>query len=105
MHYGRGVEFRILGPLAVLEDGRPLRLSAGKQPALVAARLLQPNQFVSTERLIFLLWGDEPSYTAHNALQVYISQLRRLLEAECRRAKPPAHPRRQQRRLFAGRRS
>ena len=82
------MEFRILGQFEVLARGSRLRLGA-KQRALLAALLLQPNRVVAADRLIGLLWGDEPPDTAHNVLQVYISQLRKLLEPERQRDEPP----------------
>jgi class 3 adenylate cyclase len=73
------VEFRILGPLEVVEDGRPLPLAGQKQRSLLVALLLHANEVVSSERLIDALWGDRPPDTAQAALQVHVSQLRKLL--------------------------
>jgi DNA-binding SARP family transcriptional activator len=81
------VEFRILGPLEVLDDhGRPLVLGGAKQRALLAALLLHAGQVVSAERLIDELWGEDPPETARNVLQVYVANLRKVLE--------PGRPRR-----------
>jgi DNA-binding SARP family transcriptional activator len=74
------MEFRVLGPLEVVAEGRPLKLAGIKQRALLGILLIEANRVVSYERLIELLWGDEPPETAANVLQVYVSQLRRLLE-------------------------
>src|SRR5215208_5067335 len=76
------MEFRILGPLEVLEEGRPFALGGAKQRALLAVLLLRANEVVSRDRLIDELWGGEPPDTAHTALQVYVSQLRKLLGHE-----------------------
>jgi class 3 adenylate cyclase len=76
------MEFRILGPVEVVEDGLPLALGKGKQRALLAILLLHPNEVVSADRLIDELWGEQPPPTAHTALQGYVSQLRKLLGAE-----------------------
>jgi class 3 adenylate cyclase len=73
------VEFRILGPLEVLEDGRLLNLGGGKQRTLVAVLLLNANRVVPSDRLIDALWEDEPPETAQKALQVYVSHLRKAL--------------------------
>jgi DNA-binding SARP family transcriptional activator len=78
---GWRVQFRILGPLEVLEDdGRPLVLGGPKQRALLAVLLLHAGQVVSAERLIDELWGEEPPETARNVLQVYVANLRKVLE-------------------------
>ena len=73
------MEFRILGPLEVIEDGQALDLGGQKQRALLAVLLLHANQVVSADRLIDALWPERPPDTAAKALQVYISQLRKTL--------------------------
>jgi DNA-binding SARP family transcriptional activator len=50
------VEFRILGPLEVLDHGRPLALGGAKQRALLAVLLLQAGE-VSADRLVDALVG------------------------------------------------
>ena len=44
--------------------------------------LLHPNEVVSTEHLIEALWDEKPPETAAKALQVYVSQLRKVLDDE-----------------------
>ena len=73
------MDFRILGPLEVLEDGRPLALGRLKERVVLAVLLLHPNEFVSRERLIDELWGPAPPATARKAVNVYISKLRQTL--------------------------
>ena len=76
------MEFRILGPLEVLSDGQALDLGGQKQRALLALLLLEANKPVSRDRLIDALWEEEPTATAQKAIQVYVSQLRKLLGKE-----------------------
>ena len=73
------MEFRILGPLEVLQDGRQIDLGGAKQRALLAVLLLHANEVVSTDRLIDALWEDDAPETGRKALQVYVSQLRKAL--------------------------
>jgi predicted ATPase/DNA-binding SARP family transcriptional activator len=75
------MDFRILGPLEVAHDGNVLELPGAKARALLAILLLNPNEAVSTDRLIDELWGADPPDTALNTLQVYVSQLRKVLRA------------------------
>jgi predicted ATPase/DNA-binding SARP family transcriptional activator len=82
------MEFRILGPLEVWDRGRSLPLGAAKQRALLAILLIRANQVVATDRLIDLIWPDEPPATANHSLQVYVSQLRKVLEPEHRAGAP-----------------
>jgi DNA-binding SARP family transcriptional activator len=76
------LEFRVLGPLEVRNNGESLALGGAKQRALLAILLLNANQVVSTDRLIDELWGAEAPETAAKALQVHVSQLRKVLEPE-----------------------
>ena len=46
------MEFRLLGPLEVIEDGRPVPLGPPKQRMLLAVLLLRPNEVVSNDELI-----------------------------------------------------
>ncbi|HJQ73731.1 MAG TPA: BTAD domain-containing putative transcriptional regulator, partial [Gaiellaceae bacterium] len=74
-------EFLILGPLEARVGGRPVALRGTKQRALLATLLLHAGQVLSVERLIDDMWGEAPPQSAANALQVYISQLRKTLGA------------------------
>ena len=85
------MEFRILGPLEVLEDGKQVDVGGAKQRALLACLLVHANDVVSTDRLIDALWEDEAPETAQKALQVYISQLRKALGKERLETKAPGY--------------
>ena len=76
------VEFRILGPLEVVADGTPLELGGGRQNALLMLLLLSAREVCSKDRMINELWEDEPPETAGNILQIYVSQLRKVLPAD-----------------------
>ena len=73
------MEFRILGPLEVVEQGRALPLGGARQRTLLALLLTRANEVVSADRLIDELWGERPPRTAANALQYHVSQLRKAL--------------------------
>jgi len=85
------MEFRILGPLEVLDEGRPVALQRGKQLALLAYLLLHPNELVSTDRLIDALWEERPPPTAVKILQNAVSQLRRVLGENRLVTQPPGY--------------
>jgi predicted ATPase/DNA-binding SARP family transcriptional activator len=82
------VDFRILGPLEVLDGDRGLALGGIKQRALLAVLLLHVNEVVSSDLLIAALWGDEPLEDAPGALQVAVSRLRRTLDPGRRSGQP-----------------
>jgi DNA-binding winged helix-turn-helix (wHTH) protein len=77
---GIGMDFRILGPLEVLDDGRRVALGGAKQRGLLALLVIHANETLSTERLIDELWGERPPATAAKTVQVHISRLRKALE-------------------------
>jgi DNA-binding SARP family transcriptional activator len=73
------VEFRILGPLEVVDGGASIPLGGSRQRALLALLLTRANEVVSADRLIDELWGERPPQNAVNALQYHVSQLRKAL--------------------------
>ena len=73
------LQFRILGPLEVMERDAPLSLGGAKQRAVLAILLLHRGEAISSERLIEELWGERPPATAAKTLQGYVFHLRRAL--------------------------
>jgi DNA-binding SARP family transcriptional activator len=76
------VEFRILGPLEVVEAGVALPLGGPKHRALLALLLLHHGEVVSSDQMVEALWGEDPPRTAAGSIQNSISHLRKLLGAE-----------------------
>ena len=74
------MEFLLLGPLEVREDGRGIPVGGAKQRALLAILLLHANEVVSRDRLIDELWGERPPGTSGHSLDHQVSRLRKLLE-------------------------
>ena len=72
-------EFRLLGPLEAVEDGKSLLLGSGRQRALLALLLLHRNEALSVDRIVDALWGAAPPPTASKIVQVYVSGLRKAL--------------------------
>ncbi|MET8413969.1 winged helix-turn-helix domain-containing protein, partial [Streptomyces sp. NPDC005195] len=75
------MRFRILGPLEITSSAaaEPVRPRAAKIRAVLATLLVRANEIVSVDSLIDELWGEHPPRTATTTLQVYVSQLRKLL--------------------------
>jgi len=74
------LEFRILGPLEVVEGGRPIDVGAPKQRAVLARLLISANTVVSTDRILEDLWPEGPPKGGPRSLHVHIARLRRALE-------------------------
>jgi len=75
------VEFRLLGPVQLIDQGLPVPIEGTKTRALLAVLLIHANSVVSTSRLAEHLWGDNPPATAVGSLHAYVSRLRRLTGA------------------------
>jgi predicted ATPase/class 3 adenylate cyclase/DNA-binding winged helix-turn-helix (wHTH) protein len=73
------MDFRILGPLEVLDDAERVGLGGEKRRAVLALLLLHPNETVSSERMVDELWGEAPPANALKTLQVHVSRLRKEL--------------------------
>ncbi|MFE3448185.1 BTAD domain-containing putative transcriptional regulator [Nonomuraea sp. NPDC059194] len=73
------VQFRILGPLEVLVGGLPVHVGGPKPQAALAALLLGLGRVVSVDRLVDVVWGEEPPDSARSQVAIAISRLRRVL--------------------------
>jgi DNA-binding SARP family transcriptional activator/ABC-type transport system substrate-binding protein/outer membrane protein assembly factor BamB len=75
------MEYRLLGPLEVLDgNGHKLRLGGARQQSVLASLLLRAERTVSLEQLVEQLW-EEPPASALRTVRVYISRLRQELPA------------------------
>src|SRR5260221_9632420 len=94
------MEFRILGPLEVIDDGRSVPLGGSSQRALLSLLLLHANEVVSGDRLLDELWPEGPPASGLTALQVRVSQLRKTLGPLAQRleTRPPGYVLRVERR-------
>ncbi|NNE10747.1 MAG: hypothetical protein HKN41_00705, partial [Ilumatobacter sp.] len=72
-----------MGGLTVVDDdGRNVATGGPKQQLVLAVLALSAGAAVSTDRLIDLVWGDDPPRTARRTVQSYISALRAALGAD-----------------------
>jgi DNA-binding SARP family transcriptional activator len=85
------MEFRILGPLEVWDEGREVSLGGPKRRALLAVLLLHPNEVVSADRLIDELWGEDSPERAAAALRVNVSRLRKALPQDVLTTRSPGY--------------
>ncbi|GIJ55693.1 AfsR/SARP family transcriptional regulator [Virgisporangium aurantiacum] len=76
------MEFRLLGPVEVVDGSVPVPLGGSKIRSLLAALLLSPGRVVATDRLIDIIWDDDPPPTARALIQTYVSMLRRAVGPE-----------------------
>src|SRR3954454_23534924 len=73
------MDVHLLRPVEARLDGWPIALGAPKQRAVLAMLALQVGRTVSVDRLAEGLWGERPPPSAAKMVQLYVSQLRRLV--------------------------
>src|SRR3954454_6116730 len=73
------MDYRILGNLEVVADGRVLDLGGAVQRRMLAALLLSPNRVVPVERLVEVGWDDTPPATAERQVRNRVATLRSIL--------------------------
>ena len=76
------LEFRILGPLDVVDESGPVDLGGKRQRATLAILLLNANRVVSVDRLADDLYAGAAPATALKQVQRQISELRKALGSE-----------------------
>jgi DNA-binding SARP family transcriptional activator/tetratricopeptide (TPR) repeat protein len=82
------VELRLLGPVEVLVDGQPLRLGKRQHRLILGILGLAADRPVAGDRMIDLLWAEQPPARARAVLHSRVSELRAVL----RRAGAGADP-------------
>lgn len=76
------LEFRVLGPIEVVSDGKRVALGKGTERALLGALVLAAGKPVSAGELIDALWGERPPATAPEMIRNYVARLRGRLGPE-----------------------
>jgi DNA-binding SARP family transcriptional activator len=76
---GGTLQIAILGPLAVHDDGRELRIAGPKQRALLALLALHAGDVLSRDRIVDALWPGGDPVGAAKSLSVHVSNLRKAL--------------------------
>ncbi|MGY4767165.1 BTAD domain-containing putative transcriptional regulator [Kribbella sp. CWNU-51] len=74
------MQVRVLGGMELVVDGSAVDLGGLKSRALLAILVVADGHAVSVDRLVDLLWGEDPPAKALVSLHAYVARLRRLLE-------------------------
>jgi len=80
LHLGGGpvLEFRVLGPVQAVRDGRELALGGPRRRAVLALLLVAGGRVVPAEQLAEELWEGSPPPGAAGTLRSHVSRLRAL---------------------------
>ncbi|MER7731818.1 BTAD domain-containing putative transcriptional regulator [Streptomyces erythrochromogenes] len=85
----------LLGPVEVLSGGHRIALKGAKPTAILAALVVHLGEVLSAERLVDLVWEEEPPATARALVASHVSALRRALAgtegAEAIRTRSPGY--------------
>ena len=73
--YTRVVEFRVLGQVEVVTDGRRLALGGPKQRTVLALLVANAGRPIAVDVLINGVYGDEAGDGARRSIQTYIYNL------------------------------
>jgi DNA-binding SARP family transcriptional activator/tetratricopeptide (TPR) repeat protein len=74
---GDNVEFRVLGPVEAIRDGRRVALGQGTLVDLLAALLVSANRAVTADDLVGMVWSSQRLAHPRAALHNGIARLRR----------------------------
>lgn len=72
---------QLMGAVRLVRDGQPVDIGGPKQQAVLAVLALSAGRRVSTDRLIDLVWHEDPPVTARRTVQSYVASLRSALGA------------------------
>ncbi len=73
------MEFRLLGPVEAVDDGRPLGLGGRRQRAVLTHLLLHRDTALPRDVLVERVWGEDPPRAVAASLHTYVSRLRGVL--------------------------
>jgi DNA-binding SARP family transcriptional activator/tetratricopeptide (TPR) repeat protein len=70
---------KVLGPLSVSEDGRPVPITAGRLRTLLVALALSAGEEVSVDQLAGIVWGEAAPTHVRRTVHTYMTRLRKVL--------------------------
>lgn len=72
-------QVRLLGPVSLAAEGSEVPLGGLKPRAVLALLALASPRPRTVDSIVDALWGEDPPASARNAIQVYVSGLRKVL--------------------------
>jgi DNA-binding SARP family transcriptional activator/Tfp pilus assembly protein PilF len=73
------MEFKVLGPVEVWVDGRPVDAGHARQRAVLAVLVLDMGRVVPLEALIDRVWGEDAPRSVRNVVYGYVARIKALL--------------------------
>ncbi|MCE7007166.1 NB-ARC domain-containing protein [Kibdelosporangium philippinense] len=75
------MEFRVLGPLEVVVDGRVVPIGSARLRCLLAMLLVRANRFVGFDELVEAIWGDSVPANPRPVVYTCVTRLRAITGA------------------------
>jgi predicted ATPase/DNA-binding SARP family transcriptional activator len=88
-HDGGVTALGVLGPLLLEGEAGPVRIGSARQRRLLAALAAHLGRPVHVDRLVDLVWADDPPADPAGAVQTNVARLRRLLPGGIRLVTTP----------------
>jgi DNA-binding SARP family transcriptional activator/Tfp pilus assembly protein PilF len=85
------MRYQVLGSIELSSGDGPVRLGGPKQRAVLALLLLNANRVVPERQFLAMVWGDDPPLSVRGQLQMYVSQLRKLIGEPVIVLRPPGY--------------
>lgn len=85
------MDYSLLGPLEVRQDGRPVAVPAAKHRVVLATLLLSPNEVVHADVIAEHIWGNALPAGARKTVQGYVARLRKILGGDAIVTRPPGY--------------
>lgn len=76
----RGLVFHVLGDVCVSGAAGVVRFNSGRERTIVSLLVVNANQAVALEKIVDVLWEEDPPKTARDQIYICISSIRRTLK-------------------------
>jgi DNA-binding SARP family transcriptional activator/tetratricopeptide (TPR) repeat protein len=70
------MDFRLLGPVEAYVAQRPVPLGRRRERCLLGLLLLEAGNVLTMDRLVALLWNDDPPPAVHRSVHAHVARLR-----------------------------
>lgn len=78
----RGLAFRVLGPIEVVDARGPVAVGGRKERLVLAHLLARANTTVSVDALVEGVWAGRPPRSAERTVHTYVARLRKAFEPD-----------------------
>jgi DNA-binding SARP family transcriptional activator len=70
------LEYRLLGPVQVYDDGRLIEARPPRQRLVLAALLVDAGEVVGWDTLVDRVWGEQTPVDARGSMRAHITRIR-----------------------------